>query len=400
MNSRTQRGAALAGPAALIGFLLIASNLRAALTSVGPVLDDISRELRIDAVTAPVLISVPVIAFAICSPFAPPLARRFGIERTLGGTLLLLAVAIVGRSLPVPGFLWIGTALLGAAIAMINVLLPALLKRDFPGRIGPLTGLYSAVQSVFAAVAAGIAVPLAALTAAGWRLSLGIWGALAVVALLVFLPQLRRRTLPGDATAVLPRIDHRYRSPWTTPLGWQVTVFMGMQSTVFYSLITWWPTIDRDNGISAEGAGVNQFLFQIAGIAGSLGAAALLARLPDQRLLIAGAAAVTMLGVGGELLMPVFAPAWSAIVGAGGGASIVTALSLFGLRSNSPGQAAALSGMAQSMGYLIAAAGPVLLGLLHAATGGWTASLAVLLGVIVVQLVAGLFAGRPTRLPV
>jgi CP family cyanate transporter-like MFS transporter len=313
--------------------------------------------------------------------------------------LVVLAVAIAGRSLPLPGTVWIGTALLGAAIAFVNVLLPALIKRDFPTRVGPVTGLYSSVQSVFAAVAAGVAVPVAAAFAGGWRVSLGMWAGLAVIALLVFLPQLKRRTEPLEGPVLLRPAGSRFRTPWSTAIGWQVTLYMGLQSTVYYSLITWWPTIDRSQGISAEVAGVHQFVLQISGIVGNVAAAALIHRLKDQRMLIAGAAGVAFVGLAGELVLPEFALVWAALAGAGGGASIVTALSMFGLRTRHHEQAAALSGMAQSVGYLLAASGPILLGLLHETTGGWTAPLAVLLGVTIAQLTVGVFAGRARRLP-
>ncbi|HEY8589474.1 MAG TPA: MFS transporter [Naasia sp.] len=401
-SARTTREArALAGPGLLIllGILLAAANLRAAITSVGPVLEDIRAELDVNAVTSSVLVSVPVIAFAVCSPIAPLVARRFGIERTIAGMLVVLAVAIAGRSLPLPGTVWIGTALLGAAIAFVNVLLPALIKRDFPTRVGPVTGLYSSVQSVFAAVAAGVAVPVAAAFAGGWRVSLGMWAGLAVIALLVFLPQLKRRTEPLEGPVLLRPAGSRFRTPWSTAIGWQVTLYMGLQSTVYYSLITWWPTIDRSQGISAEVAGVHQFVLQISGIVGNVAAAALIHRLKDQRMLIAGAAGVAFVGLAGELVLPEFALVWAALAGAGGGASIVTALSMFGLRTRHHEQAAALSGMAQSVGYLLAASGPILLGLLHETTGGWTAPLAVLLGVTIAQLTVGVFAGRARRLP-
>src|SRR5699024_5749143 len=183
----------------LVGLLLVAANLRAGITSVGPVLDTVRDDLEMSAMTASVLISLPLVAFAVVSPLAPPLARRIGIERSLGLALAVLALSIVARSWPLDGASWVGTAGLGCAIAVLNVTIPALVKRAFPTRIGPVTGLYSAVQSGVAGIAAGLAVPIAGLGEHGWRLSLGLWAGLAVIAFAVFAPQLRVRSVLGRA---------------------------------------------------------------------------------------------------------------------------------------------------------------------------------------------------------
>jgi CP family cyanate transporter-like MFS transporter len=376
----------------LAGILLIAANLRAAITSVGPVVEDIRADLSIGGATASVLISLPLVAFAVVSPLAPALARRIGIERALGVALVLLAAATVVRSLPSVVALWTGTAFLGIAVAVINVVLPSLVKREYPGKVGQITGLYSSVQGAAAALASGLAVPLAGTTQHGWRLALGIWAGLGLIALAVFLPQLRRRSVPpspASATATVPR-----RSPWGTALGWQVTIFMGSQSTVYYTLITWWPSVEQAHGTSAAAAGWHLFALQVAGLLANLAAARLIPRLPDQRLLILGATGIVTVGIVGQLALPAASLLWIVLAGAGGGASIVIALSLFGLRTREHHQAASLSGMAQSVGYALAAGGPILLGALHDSTGSWTAPLVVLLAVLAVQAGAGALAGR------
>ena len=187
-RSRAASAARTLSPAlVLIGLLLVAGNLRAGITTVGPLLADIERDLGLESVAASVLVSLPLLAFALISPLAPRLARRVGLEWALGLGLIVLAVGLVLRSLPGLPWLWGGTALLGAAIAVLNVILPALVKRDFPTRIGQITGSYSAVQSIFAALAAGIAVPVAGLSALGWRLPLGMWAVLALIALAVII---------------------------------------------------------------------------------------------------------------------------------------------------------------------------------------------------------------------
>ncbi|MGY1839911.1 MULTISPECIES: CynX/NimT family MFS transporter [unclassified Modestobacter] len=376
----------------LAGILLIAANLRAAITSVGPVVEDIRADLGIGGATASVLISLPLVAFAVVSPLAPALARRIGIERALGAALVLLSVATVVRSLPSTVALWTGTAVLGIAVAVINVVLPSLVKREYPGRIGQVTGLYSSVQGAAAALASGLAVPLAGTTQHGWRLALGIWAGLGLVALAVFLPQLRRRSIPPDPGS--PGAPVRHRSPWGTALGWQVTVFMGTQSTIYFTLITWWPSVEQAHGVSPAAAGWHLFAMQVAGVLANLAVARLIPRHPDQRLLILGATGLFAIAVLGQLALPGASLLWIVLAGAGGGGCIVLALSLFGLRTRDHHQAGSLSGMAQSVGYAMAACGPVLLGALHDRTGSWTAPLVVLLGVLAVQAAAGALAGR------
>jgi CP family cyanate transporter-like MFS transporter len=379
----------------LVGILLIAANLRPSITAVGPVLDDISSSLHLSAGVASVLISIPLLAFGLFSPVAPWIARRLGLEGALASALGLLAVAIVTRSLPWTPALWIGTAMLGAAIAVMNVVLPSLVKRDFPDRIGQVTGVYAAVLSGVAAIAAGVAVPIAGLAHEGWRLSLGVWAVLAVVALIVLVPRLRRKAppaLPDELT-----VDHAqrpYRSPWRSALGWQVTIFMGIQSIVFFTLITWLPSIEQSTGVSAATAGFHQFLLNIGSLVGSLLTAAAIHRARDQRGVAVASAVLIALGVTGVLAVPSFSAIWVCIIGLGTGTSITLALSLFALRAAHQRQATELSGMAQSIGYLMAAAGPVAIGILHDATGSWTSALIVILVVVAAQLVSSLFASR------
>src|SRR5699024_6943347 len=175
----------------LAGSLLIAANLRVSITSVGPLLSKISDDVNLSSTMTAQLTAIPLVGFALFSPVAPFFSRRYGLERSIVGALTILCVAILLRSLPLSGALWIGTILLGIAIAFLNVLLPPLLKRDFPERIGQVTGLYSAAQGAVAALGSGVAVPLASTSAHGWRIALGIWAGLAMIALAAFLPRLR-----------------------------------------------------------------------------------------------------------------------------------------------------------------------------------------------------------------
>jgi CP family cyanate transporter-like MFS transporter len=381
----------------IVGILLVAANLRASITVVGPLLTDVRADAGLGSAAASALISVPLLAFAAFSPIVPRLALRFGMEQTIAASLVLLAAGIVTRSLPWAPALWIGTAALGVAIAIMNVLLPGLLKRDFPREVGRLTGVYSAVQSAFAAASAGFAVPIAgAVGEGGWRLAFGIWAGLALIALGVFAPQLRARPAhPARPADLVDATGGRLRSPWTSAIGWQTTVFMGLQSTVFYVAITWLPSIEHTHGVNAATAGWHQSAFQVFGIFGTLLSAALLHRwYRDQRALVTLLSVISAVGIAGVLFAPVVMLLWVVVIGFAQGGLIVLALALFGLRTRHHEQAAAMSGMAQSVGYLLAAAGPLTIGALHDATGAWTVPLIVMLGVVVVQYAAGYLACR------
>jgi len=379
---------------ALAGILLVAANLRASITTVGPVIAEVQHELHLASVAASVLVSLPLVAFAAISPLAPPLARRIGIEPALAAALGLLALGIALRSVPGPWELWVGTALLGVAIAVLNVVLPALVKRDFPGRIGQITGAYSSVQAIFAALAAGVAVPLAGAGQTGWRLSFGVWAGLALIALAVMLPLSRRPSLPVQEGVAEGVVAAPHRSPWRTALGWQVTIFMGLQSVTFYVLVTWLPSIERAGGVPAAQAGIHQFLFNALGIVGSLTSATLIPRRGGQRLIAMVSPSIYTIAIVGLLMLPRAGVLWACLAGAAGGSMIVLALSLFGLRTRHHTQAATLSGMAQSLGYLFAAAGPIGIGAIHDATGLWTPALVIIAAVGLTLVGVGFLVSR------
>ena len=387
----------------IAGILLVDGNLRAALTTVGPVLSNIHDDLGLSSSAASFLVSLPLLAFAVVSPFVPRVALRLGLERTIAAALGVLAVGLVVRSTPPTVLLWVGTLLIGVAIAVLNVVLPSWVKRDFPTKIGQVTGAYSAVQSGFAAVASGVAVPVAGLTGLGWRLPAAMWAGMALIAVGVLLPLMWREAgetteeatdAPGLVTTDTGHAAHPGPPLWRSLLAWQVAAFMGLQSTNYYVLITWLPSIEQDAGISDTTAGLHLVLFSIFGIGGSLGCSALLARLRNQQVLGACIALVLVVANLGIMLAPGATVVWACVAGIGGGSSIVFALSLFGMRARSHRTAASLSGMAQSLGYILAAVGPVAVGALHDATGSWTPPMAVLLVLSGCLVVAGLLAGR------
>lgn len=377
---------------AITGIVLMAAAMRGPITSVGPLLDVIRADAGLSAAGAGVLSMLPLLAFAAVSPLAPGLSARWGLERALGLALGTLAVGLAVRSIPYTGTLFAGTALLGVGIGLINVLLSALIKRDYPGRAAALTGLYTTVMGALAMTGSGIAVPVADHAPGGWRTSLGLWVIVAVIALAAWLPRLREHR--AEPRANQPNSLALRRNP----LAWQLTAFMGLQSLGFYVSVSWLPTILHAHGVSPAAAGWHVALMQLTGLLASAASPLVLQRLPDQRPLAAGAAVLGVLSFLGFVVVPDLSWVWSATVGLSQGVGITLALSFFALRARDAREAAALSGMGQSLGYLLAAIGPLVFGVLHDATGGWGTPLVILAGLIGVQAVVSLGAGKARQL--
>lgn len=373
----------------IAGILLVAANLRGALTSVGPLLETIRRSEGLSAGQAGLLSALPLLTFAVFSPQVPRLARRVGMERLTWYALLALAVGIVLRSVPLGGMLWLGTILLGLSIAVGNVLLPALLKRDFPDRVAPMTSLYSVTMGVVGAVVSGLAVPLAGVLPGGWRTALGSLAGLALIAFAIWAPQ----ALGRQARPVMERVSTT-RTPWRSALAWQVTAYMGLQSFGFYIVLSWFPAIMNDNGISEENSGWLLLLLQVLGVTMSAAIPLVANKMRDQRLLATGGSLLSLAGYLGMLIAPELAVLWAIIVGLASGICFVLALLFFTLRAADSYGAAALSGMAQSIGYLFATTGPVLFGALHDWTHSWSLPLIALMVAVSVQAAMGLGAGR------
>ncbi|WP_371099086.1 MFS transporter [Streptomyces sp. NBC_01005] len=373
----------------LVGVLLVAANLRAALTGVGPLLPDIGRSTGLSGTWTGLLSTLPLLTFAATSPLVGRTTHRYGAPRTLGLSLAVLAVGLLLRSLPGTFFLFAGTVVVAAAIAYGNVLLPSVVKSTVPeDRISQVTGLYVTAMGFLAAVASGVSVPLADHLPGGWRAALGCWAVLAVLAYAVWAPQYRR-TDPAT-----PTYAGRQRIPWRSPLAWQVSLFMGLQSLGFYSTIAWLPSIVHDQGVGEAAAGWQLFLFQVVGLVSSSTLPVLTRRWKDQRILAAAASAIGALGFALLAVAPQLAVVSSVLIGFGGGACLVLALAFQGQRAADASQAAALASMAQSVGYLVAALGPLLLGTLHDLTGGWALPLTVLVALTLTQAVVGAGAGR------
>jgi len=373
-------------------------NLRTAITSLPPLFPDLQTRLHLSSATLSLLAATPVICFGVVSAFTAWLNRRYGEEMILLVALVLLTAGLLLRGVAPGTMLFPGTALAASAIAVLNVLLSSMAKRRWPERAGLLLGIYLTTLSAGAIVSSLLSVPLYRSSGGSVRLALGVWAAPAALAVLLWLPQLRYRTAGAPpAAAGAPRAGvkvYRYA------LAWQVTAFMGLQSLLYYAALSWLPTIFQDRGDSAVTAGNLLALMGVGNLATSLLVPVLAHRRPSQRGLVVPSLIGTAAGLAGCLWAPLgSAPLWVLVLGVSQGSCLGLAIFFMLARAPDAGVAASLSAFAQSVGYLVASAGPLLVGLLHSATGSWNLPVALLLVLCAAELATGLLAGRPLQLP-
>ncbi|HWC21621.1 MAG TPA: MFS transporter [Flexivirga sp.] len=393
-TQETHDGSSLSGRAAIaaaVGIMLVAANLRPAVVSVSPLLDTISDSFGFSSSTAGLLTALPVLFFGLSAPVAPRMAHRYGIEQTIFGALAVLVAGIALRLIASPAALFGGSVLIGIGIGVCNVVLPALIKRDFAHRSGLMTGLYSMTLSGGAAVAAGLTVPIDDAVGGRWRLTLAAWGLLVVIAMVQWLPQLRRRHV---ASATRPSSNL-----WRDRTAWAITVYMGAQSLIFYTFGAWLPTFLMDEaGMSSGAAGGVLALGQTVGLTCSLLAPIIAGRFADQRAITLAALGICVLGFVGLLTVHGWWVLWAGMIMVGPGCGIGLALLFMVLRSNSTAQAGQVSGMAQAVGYGLAAIGPILIGAVHDTSGSWTLAMAVLACGAIPQGIAALRAARAGKM--
>jgi CP family cyanate transporter-like MFS transporter len=400
----------------LVGIVLASLNMRASLAGVSPLLGEISGDFGLSSTTGSLVTTIPLVFMGLASPLAPRLARRWGTETVLLMALVLLGGGVLLRVAPPLVALFAGCALVGSGIALLNVLMPGLIKRDFPDRAPGMTALYTTAMIAGATTSAAAAVPLEN-AFGGWRGSLASWSLLAAVAALLWLPQAvlaRRGTHHGQAAAAPARTGNGAgagdeaengagngdgagdgRALSRSPLAWQVTLFMGLQSLIAYVTVAWMPTILTDHGMDKATAGLVFAFSTLVQMAGSFVVPLLAGRMRAQRLLAVAVAGLMASGIAGLLVAPVpGAWAWAALIGVGQGGSVGLALTMMVLRTGDAHTSARLSGMAQTWGYLLAAAGPLALGAVHQATGGWTLPITLMLVVCGALALLGLGAGR------
>ncbi|HEU4703379.1 MAG TPA: MFS transporter [Conexibacter sp.] len=372
----------------VLAIVLVSLNLRSMLTVVGPLIRDLRADAGLSSTAVGLLAAAPLLAFGLISPLGPRLTARFGIERTLVASMLVLAASLALRPLPSVVLLFAGTFAAGAAIAVANVLLPALVKRRFGEQATFVTGLYSVALGVGAALAAGLAVPSEDWLGDSWRAALAVWAVPALLAALVWLPLLGGPAGRGGAAAGA-RVNL-----WRDRVAWSVTGYMALMAVQFYAQVAWLPEIYRHEGMSKGAAGALLSLSLVVGIPMGFVVGALAGRVRDQRSIACGGGLLAIGGWTGVLLAPGAAPSlWAVMLGVAFGTGFTLVLALFVLRAEDTSHAVALSGMAQSVGYALAAVGPIAVGALHDVTGGWTMPLVVLVGVATADLALGLAAG-------
>ncbi|TDU22302.1 CP family cyanate transporter-like MFS transporter [Chromohalobacter marismortui] len=384
------------GVLTLVALLLVALNLRPALTSVAPVLGNIGEALALSPSWQGILTTLPVLFLGLAAPLAPRLIRRIGPERSVFAALVVLAMALLVRPYIGTLGLFLGTAIAGSCIGIIGVLLPGIVKRDFPRRVSIMTGLYTVALNLGASAAAGTTEPLRQLldgvaqgaSLSAWQGALAFWLLPAVIAALLWLPQLRG-TKP---TRVPARRGARLRHD---SLAWQVSLFMGLQSSLAYIVFGWLPTILQDRGLAAVTAGLALSVSILLQVSTAILAPLIGSRMRDQRAVLAVVITLTLTGLLGCLYAPIDGVwLWIVVLGLGQGGTFSMALTLLALRAPDATTAASLSAMAQGIGYTLAALGPLLVGVLHDWSGGWNV-IGVLVSTIALSaLVMALGAGR------
>ena len=398
LTSARPAAAAARGPAPrwslVAAIVLTALNLRTAVTSVGPLLSEVQDGVGLSSPLAGVLTTLPVVCFALVGWYAPAIASRLGEHRAVTGALALMTAGLLGRALvssPAPFLALSAVALLGGAVG--NVLLPSLVKRHFPDRIGAMTAVYTTSLAVGLTGAAALTVPLAdAVGADGWRVGLGAWALLSALAVVPWLWHLGDRGRAGGV-----RQERSGARMLRSRTAWALAVFFGAQSLHAYVSFGWFALFFREQGgFSAAHAGV--LLGVVTGLAIPVSAVvpALAARRPSQRPLVLVLAGCYVVAYTGMLAAPAFAGGvvWAALVGVGSG-SFPLALTMIALRTRTADATASLSAFSQSVGYVLAGGGPLLVGVLHGRSGSWTGSFVLLFAVLGVLVVAGWQAGQP-----
>ena len=382
----TGRGALLV----LAGLLLLSLNLRPAAVSVGPVLSEVRDGLAMSATSTGLLTSLPVLAFALFGAAAPALARLVGVHRITLLALLGVVVGLFARSVVGGAVAFLLLSMLAlAGMAVANVLLPSLVKLHFPDRIGTVTSLYTTALAIGLTAALTLTVPISE-ALGGWRYGLGGWAVLALVAAVPWLWLVAHDRRPEEEPH-----DIRLSDVARTRLGWAMVLFFGLQSMHAYAIFGWFAELFRDDGYSPTVAGFLVGVVAATSIPLSLWLPGAAARREDQRSIMLAVMACYPVAYVGLMVTPrELDVLWAVVVGVGT-CTFPLILTLIGLRSHTPAGTAALSGFTQSAGYLLAAAGPFTVGLLHTATGGWTWPLAFLTALTVPQLLLGAYVARP-----
>ncbi|WP_033135689.1 CynX/NimT family MFS transporter [Aeromonas finlandensis] len=382
----------------ITGILLIATNLRAPFTSLSPLLDMVRSCFELTAAQAGLLQTLPLLAFAMFSPCAAGLAHKIGMEKALFLALITIALGVCIRSFAGLTGLYGGTLLVGLGIAIGNVLLPGILKRDLPHKAASLTGFYALTMGLAAALGSATVIPLTQYFHTGWQNSILFTLIFPLVALAVWLPQITRNKVKQDNPGVIN--TQPKTGVWGAGLAWQVSLYFGINSFVYYIIVAWLPSMLQHLGFSVTEAGSLHGVLQLSTAVPGFFIGPVLVRLRDQRALGVLFALLGFVGLIGLMAVPSLATLWVVLLGISTGAGVILGLAFISLRSANSTQAASLSGMAQCVGYLLAAIGPPIAGMIHDRIGNWTLPLAGCAVLALILMIFGYMAGRSRLLPV
>ncbi|WP_081848190.1 MFS transporter [Microbulbifer sp. HZ11] len=377
----------------------MAACLRAPVTGVGPLVGTLQSDLGLEASTAGLLTTLPLLMFSAGSLFAASLARRWGLTVTIFIALVGIFAGILLRSMGSTSTLFAGTAVIGAGIALGNVLLPSLVKADFPESVAQATSVSGVSMGTAGALVSVCVVPLALWL--GWQGGLVAVALLPLLAIVVWAVRVRRVGWGSGAAAAAqssPMIGRASKPLWRSSIAWQITLFLGFNSVMFYSMASWLPAILTDAGFSAVVAGSLHGEMQLASALPGLFLGPVIARFGDQRLMAVGMALLMTVALFGLLYQPGVAVLWVALFGFGSSGCFLLAIMFMAFRTHSAGQAASLSGMAQFLGYLVAACGPTLSGAMKEQWQSWQAPLVVGVCLTLVMAICGALAGRNRKI--
>ena len=380
----------------VVAIVLYACNLRMPITAVGPVIPLMQQDLHLSASTLGLLLTLPLLAFALVSPLAPKLHQRMGLQTALALGLVLIILGFVLRFVFGNMGLFAGTLLLGVGISLGNVLLPSLIKQYFGQHIALMTSVYAFTMGVAAATGSMSVLPISQWLHGNWSLALLVLIVFPIVSLLLWLPYCRKSAKPAHPTASK---QQAIKPIWKHALAWQVTAFMGINSMIYYSIITWLPSILQHAAYTPLQAGQIHGYLQLAGALPGFLLVPLIKRCADQRLPACLVSSLMFLGLLGLMLWPQWAIVWAVCIGFGSGGTILLGLMFMGLRTHTPFQAASLSAMAQSIGYLLAAITPPLFGWWQQQQQHWHGVLLTLCVAAILVFISAFGCGRQIKIP-
>ena len=369
-----------------IGILLIGASLRAPITSVGIALPSIKDTLNLSNTSVSLITIIPLLSFAVISLFAAKISHKFGLERTVFGALILICVGIALRAITGVSWLYVGTILIGVGIAFGNVLTPGIIKMNFPLRIGIMTGYYTVVMNIFGSASSYVTAPL--VKHFNYNIAISLIGIVTFIGIIIWSFQLNKHeTVNSSQTTTNINV-------WKSPLSWQITLLMGGQSMIFYSLINWLPEFLLSHGTPINEAGIYLSILQLAIIPLTFVTPIFAEKMKNQVLITFVTGLLFVLGILTLMLQPNWAFLGIILIGIASGLAFGLVNTFFGLRTENGLTAAKLSGMSQSVGYLFAAIGPLLFGILHDATNSWNTSFGILLVTSIIIMIIGSRAGR------